>query len=186
MVLHKTKCLRFFMHHVTVADMNTITTCPGCGLRAPSDTQQIDERNNASYACRQLYDELTAYTLSLHDHATDFMHQHAIDAYGAQHAGPHSKPMGLTFALAGLYLAFERGYTGRQVQIAHTRLAGTPKIWPTFTLPHEKAALTVQDVVNAPEDERSATLLAWARVVWQIWASEHAKVAELVRERLHV
>jgi hypothetical protein len=185
-MLHKTTWLRLLIPHVTVAIMKRITTCPGCGLRAPSEIEQIDERSNASYACQQLYSELTVYTLSLHDHATDFMHQHAVDAYGAQHAGPNSKPMGLTFALAGLYLAYERGYTGRQVQIAHTLLARTPKTWPTFTLPREKASLTVQDVVNAPEDERSAMLLAWAEAVWQIWASEHAKVAELVRERLHI
>jgi len=164
--------------------MSKIIMCPGCGLNLPSAEEQLDERYNASYACRQLYGELSAYTLSLRD--ADFIHQLVVDTYAAQHAGANIKPIAITFALVGLYLTFEHNYTGKQVQKAHTLLAGTPKKWPQFGLPEEKASLTVLDVLKTPENERNDMLREWGRAVWSIWESEHTKVAELVRERLTV
>lgn len=164
--------------------MSKIILCPGCGLNLPPAEEQLDERYNASYACRQLYGELSAYTLSLRD--VDFIHQLVVDTYAAQHAGANIKPIAITFALVGLYLTFEHNYTGKQVQKAHTLLAGTPKKWPQFGLPEEKASLTVLDVLKTPENERNDMLREWGRAVWSIWESEHTKVAELVRERLTV
>src|SRR5579859_6068897 len=139
--------------------MSKTMMCPGCGLRLPGAEEQFDDRYNASSACRQLYGELTAYTLSFHD--ADFMHQFAVDTYMAQHAGASVKPIALTFALVGLYLAFEHNYTGKQVQKAHTLLAATPKQWPSFRLPEEKALLTVLDVLNTAEHERNDMLRQW-------------------------
>ena len=46
--------------------------------------------------------ELWAYTLGRGDAA--FVHQHAVDALGAQRADGRTTPMQLTFALVGLYL----------------------------------------------------------------------------------
>ena len=57
-------------------------------------------------------DELYAYTL-LRDRS-EFIHQHAVDAYAAQHIGKETKPIVLAAALIGLYLFTERGYTGRR------------------------------------------------------------------------
>lgn len=156
--------------------------CPGCGLSLPSAEEQLDDRYNVSAACRQLYGELTAYTLSLQD--AEFIHQFAVDTYAAQHAGAQLKPIGLTFALVGLYLACEYNYTGKQVQKAHTLLAATSKQWPRWPLPTEKATLTVLDVLNAPEPERAQALKQWQQAVWQIWAAEQTKVAELVHAHL--
>ena len=164
--------------------MSKTMMCPGCGLILPSVEEQLDDRYNASSACRQLYGELTAYTLSLRD--ADFIQQFAVDTYAAQHAGAVVKPIGITFALVGLYLACEHHYTGRQVQKAHMLLARTPKQWPRFRLPEAKASLTVLDVLNAPEQERNDMLREWAKAVWSSWESEHTKVAEFVQERLHV
>lgn len=158
--------------------------CPGCGLRLPTAEEQLDDRYHASAACRQLYGELTAYTLTLQD--MEFIHQYAVDTYAAQHAGAVVKPITLTFALVGLYLAFERNYSGRQVQRAHMLLAKTAKQWPLWNLPEEKASLTVLDVLNAPEHERPDMLRKWGRTVWKTWESEHTKVADFVQERLNV
>jgi hypothetical protein len=74
--------------------MSKIIMCPGCGLNLPSAEEQLDERYNASYACRQLYGELSAYTLSLRD--VDFIHQLGVDTYAAQHAGANIKPIAIT------------------------------------------------------------------------------------------
>jgi hypothetical protein len=41
--------------------MSKTMMCPGCGLLLPSADGQLDDRYHASSACRQLYDELTAY-----------------------------------------------------------------------------------------------------------------------------
>jgi Family of unknown function (DUF5946) len=176
--------LNFFFPNDRIAHMSRTMMCPGCGLSLPSAEEQLDERYNASYACRQLYGELSAYTLFLQD--VDFLHQFAVDTYTAQHAGAVVKPIALTFALVGLYLAFEHNYTGKQVQKAHTLLVRTPKKWPQFRLPEEKASLTVLDVLKTPEKERNDVLREWGKAVWSIWESEHTKVAELVHERLTV
>lgn len=67
-----------------------------------------------------------------------FHHQLCVDAYGAQHSGGSVRPITAVFALVGLYLAVERGFTGRQVQIAHMKLvkkAGKRTDWPRLEPP---------------------------------------------------
>ena len=66
------------------------------------------------------YHELSAYTQTHGD--LTFIHQHVVDAWAAQHAVEAGKSIGLTFALAGLYLHLERGFSGRQVQRAHMEM----------------------------------------------------------------
>lgn len=44
------------------------------------------------------YHEVCAYTLTRGD--PTFIHQHVVDAWAAQNAGPKSKPIGVFFALA--------------------------------------------------------------------------------------
>ena len=51
---------------------------------------------------RELYHELSAYTLSHPD--PSFIHQYVVDAFAAQTADENTKPIALTFALVGLYL----------------------------------------------------------------------------------
>lgn len=70
---------------------------------------------------QDLYNQLALYTLQLPD--PEFIHQHIVDAFAVQHAGPASKPIAIVFALIGLYLYLEKGFNGRQVQQAHMRLA---------------------------------------------------------------
>jgi hypothetical protein len=67
----------------------------------------------------QAYHELCACTLQ-HPDPQFFIHQFLVDAYAAQTADEQTKPIELVFALAGLYLHIEKGFTGREVQRAHT------------------------------------------------------------------
>lgn len=155
------------------------TTCPGCGLRLPVSDAPADPPANASPECWYLYGEMTAYTVTHGDQA--FIHQHLVDAYGAQHAGEQSKPIGVAFGLIGLYLACEKGYTGRQVQHMHMLLANRSKHWPTFTPPERTGGLTVQDALRTlPGDERDAMLMRWAASVWEAWSPEHERVKALL------
>jgi Family of unknown function (DUF5946) len=152
--------------------------CPGCGVRLPATQAQPDTRYNASAECWQLYGELTVYTLSRG--YVGFIHQLAVDAYGAQHVGERARPIGVAFALIGLYLACERGYSGQQVQHMHMLLARRSKTWPPFTPPPHPGSLTIRDVLQAPPgDKRDAELRRWGQSVWDAWSHEHARVKTL-------
>ena len=130
---------------------------------------------------RDAYNELCAYTLTHGD--LTFIHQHVVDAWAAQHATPESKPIGLTFALAGLYLHVERGLTGREVQLAHMRMAKQKRSWPTFVLPGDRGSITAVDVMRAPEgDERDKAIHAWAESVWRAFSANRPALVTLLAE----
>ncbi len=108
-------------------------------------------------------DELSAYTLTHGD--PDFIHQHVVDAFAAQHATAKSSAIGVAFALIGLYLHLERGYSGRQVQAAHRRLAQQRRQWPAFDPPRDTGELTVIDVMRSPAGaERDRAIEDWCAV----------------------
>lgn len=160
-------------------ESTTSRECPGCGLRLPISDAVADPRFYASPECQGIYGELTGYTVMRGD--AEFIHQHLVDAYAAQHAEAHQRPIGLAFALIGLYLTFEQGATGRQVQHMHMLLANRSKTWPTFPRPPHTGALTVRDVLDAPPgDERDAALRRWAASVWQAWSHERERIAALI------
>jgi hypothetical protein len=127
-----------------------------------------------------VYHELCAYTLQRGD--ATFIHQHVVDAYGAQRATERSKPIGVAFALAGLYLHVERGCTGREVQQAHMRLAREKRSWPTFALPGQRGTVTVSDVMAAPPGPvRDAAIDTWCASVWTAFADHRDAVLAMLR-----
>jgi len=157
-------------------------TCPGCGLRLPLSDAPFDDRFLASPECLALQGELTGYTIADAQTRADdrFIHQHLVDAYAAQHAGGHQPSIRVAFALIGLYLQFERGYSGKQVQHMHVLLARRSSSWPRFTRPTHMGALTVLDVARAqPGEERDAALVRWGNSVWDAWRDEQARVKAL-------
>jgi hypothetical protein len=126
------------------------------------------------------YDDLAFYTLAHPDPA--FIHQLVVDAYAAQAAGPDTKPVRLTFALVGLYLVVEKGFTGRQVQQVHRALAGKRKTWPTFPLPDQRGEITVRQVLAAaPGEARDAMIYRWCASVWEAYGERQEAIRELVR-----
>lgn len=82
---------------------------------------------------QRAYDELYAYTIAHHD--PTFIHQHVVDAIGAQSADESDKPIKLTFSLVGLFLLIEKQFSGKAVQMAHMKLARRKQPWPTFRFP---------------------------------------------------
>jgi len=156
------------------------TVCPGCGLRLPSLGLEPDPRANASAECRNLMNELSYYTLAHGNPA--FIHQHLVDAYGAQHVRLESKStIGAAFALAGLYLAVERGFSGRQVQKMHMLMASKSRVWPRFEPPAYSGPLTVADVVKAqPGPSRDQELMRWCESVWAAWSSQQGRLKAMV------
>lgn len=134
----------------------------------------------ARSAAQAAYDELANYTLT-HGGA-EFIHQHVVDAFAAQHATEATKPITLAFALIGLYLHVERGFTGRQVQRAHAVLAGRSRSWPAFPLPDDRGSITAADVLAAPAGpDRDRAIDAWCAAVWSAYAEAAPAVAALAR-----
>jgi hypothetical protein len=128
---------------------------------------------------QQAYDELQCYTLARGDQA--FIHQHAVDAWAAQHADERTKPIALTFALVGLYLHLERGFTGRQVQRVHMLLARQKRSWPSFVLPRERGAITASQVIAVPAGpQRDQAIDAWCASVWDAFCDSQRAVAALL------
>ena len=123
--------------------------------------------------------ELSYNTLAHSDPA--FIHQHLVDTYGAQHVRQTKSTIGTAFALAGLYLAIERGFTGRRVQKMHMRMAAASKQWPRFEPPEDVGPLTVADVLKVePGPARDQQLVRWCASVWAAWSSEQKRIREMV------
>jgi hypothetical protein len=128
---------------------------------------------------REAYDALCAWSWTRGDAA--FIHQHIVDAFAAQQADEHTKPIAVTFALVGLYLFLEKGWNGREVQRAHMTLAARKRPWPAFTLPPDRGAMTAADVLRAAEGPaRETAIRDWCASVWSAFAGDHAVVVELL------
>lgn len=129
--------------------------------------------------------ELTYYTLEHAQRDPRFIHQHAVDAWAAQKADKHSKPIQVAFALIGLHLYLTEGYSGTEVQMAHVLLAKQGVEWPPFEPPTERGEITVVDVVRAaPGLARDRMIGLWARSVWEAWRPVHVQIAALCRAHL--
>jgi uncharacterized protein DUF5946 len=127
------------------------------------------------------YNELCAYTLMHGD--PSFIHQHVVDAYMAQHADERTKPIGLTFALVGLFLHIERKFTGRQVQRAHMQLARKKQAWPSFALPADRGTMTAGDVIAVSAGPaRDNAIHEWSAIVWNAFIGSRDAVADLLRK----
>ena len=97
--------------------------------------------------------------------------------------GYQTKPITLTFALIGLCLHVDYGFSGGQVQRAHMALARHRRGWPSFQLPVDRGVLTVADVVVRPEGQaRDEAIDRWCASVWTAYKETHPAVVALLRE----
>lgn len=125
------------------------------------------------------YDELQCYTLSRGD--AEFVHQHVVDAWTAQHADAATKPIGLAFALIGLCLCVEWGVAGRTVQRVHMALARPGREWPRFPLPLDRGTIRATHVLEAPPGAaRNEAIHRWCASVWSAYSESHDAVAGLL------
>lgn len=132
-----------------------------------------------------LFDELSFYTLARA--RSEFIHQLAIDTFTAQHATASTKPIAVVFALLGLYLHAERGFTGLEIQRVHMRLAPLRLPWPVLPLPERHADLTVADMLAAePGPTRDAMIRRWCVAEWQVWIDSRAAIAHLLKTQLDI
>ena len=130
---------------------------------------------------QEMFDELCFYTLA--HPSPEFIHQNAVDAFAAQLADESTKNIKIVFALVGLYLTLERGYTGRQVQRVHMQLAARRKDWPRPELPLARGEITVADVLKADAgEERDRVIQEWCAAVWEPYEGSRALVRDLLKQ----
>ena len=127
----------------------------------------------------QDYHELYVYTME----RPGFILQHVVDANLAQRCDATGKPISIVFALVGLYLHLERGFSGAQVQQAHITLGKRKRDWPRIALPDARGRLTPADVMAAPAGpERDAAIDSWCESVWAEFQGSRDLIVELLRE----
>ncbi len=131
-------------------------------------------------ANREAYENLCYYTLAQRDPA--FIHQHVVDAFAAQDSSEEDKPIRLTFALVGLYLHVERGFLGKEVQLAHMKLARKKQTWPTLARPEDRGAINAATVLAAPRDDRDKLIDAWCESVWEAFSDGHDTIKKLLAD----
>jgi hypothetical protein len=128
----------------------------------------------------EAYHELCAYTLTHGD--SKFIHQHVVDAFAAQNANQDTKPIALTFALVGLFLRVEKGFSGREVQRAHQYLARAKRVWPSFPLPHSRGSMTALDVMGYEAGiDRDRAIYEWCAGVWEAFCIADEQTVATVR-----
>lgn len=128
---------------------------------------------------RAAYDELYVYTMG----RPRFILQHVVDAFAAQIADEDSKPIGVVFALVGLYLHVEKQSDGRQVQRVHMHLGRRKRDWPIVNLPGNRGRMTASDVLAAPAGaERDKAIDDWCQCVWAAFSGNRPMVIALLRE----
>ena len=133
----------------------------------------------------ELYNQLAYYTLSHPD--PSFLHQHVVDAYAAQYASENSKTIQIVFALVGLYLYLEKGFSGRMVQKAHMQLAKRRRNWDRPALPPDRGAIGIVEVLAAaPGEPRDLLIGEWCRSVWNSWQTERDQIVSLVGNELDI
>ena len=129
------------------------------------------------------FDTLSFYTMAHPD--PGFIHQHVVDAYGAQTADRNTKPIRVVYALVGLYLMLEKGFTGKQVQSAHLALSRYKAQLPEITIPDFKGSITIEDVLKAQEGiSRDKMIQKWCESVWEAYKEAHPSIKSYVGSRL--
>jgi hypothetical protein len=157
--------------------------CPGCGLSAAPGGIPLDRPLNASPECWSLHAEVIGFEL-LHPTLAGRCHQLTVDAYGAQHAGPPTGYVYVSYSLVGLYLALERGWSGTDIRALHQRMGHPDPSWPLFQRPLLTAGVTIADVAEAGArvgsvEGHAASVERWAKSVWSSWADQRAVVIGL-------
>ena len=125
------------------------------------------------------FNELSFYSMS-HPNREYFIHQHVVDAYQAQISNSETKPIAVIFALLGLYLYLEKGFTGREVQLMHMKIAkNKPVVWPKVVFPGRRGEITIQDVLKLESSEDKDTMIRnWCESVWNAYAESQQTVRD--------
>jgi len=131
-------------------------------------------------AVHSAYEQLYVYSATRGRET--FILQLVVDAYGAQIATNETKPIALVFALVGLFLHVEKGFTGLQVQRVHMQLGRKKHQWPAIILPTHRGDITALEMLNVSEGpERDAAISEWCHSVWQAYRDNRSTIIDLLQ-----
>jgi len=156
---------------------DTVTSCPGCGIRLPASRGPVHRYLESSAACWEVFGRILAKEFG--DPTYWPPHTLTVDTYAAQHPGtegPHTTHSA-AFHLMGLCMVVERGMDASRA--AWMRQRATPIHKELFWLepPASMGAVTVLNVVEAATAEDHARLVReWAMGVWSAWSAHHEVV----------
>jgi hypothetical protein len=146
--------------------------CEGCGLVVDGGTN----------GCQSLFDELRGGQIVA---STYQMQRLTVDTYCMQHPDRYCvSAKSLAAHLTGLCWALEYSGHPSGPKALQRWLDGRPRIEKP-ELPPFRGALTVADVIGAPDPvERAAAILRWARTTWEAYSDLHALARHWVEEAL--
>ncbi|HUP78608.1 MAG TPA: DUF5946 family protein [Pirellula sp.] len=106
--------------------------------------------------------------------------EYVVAACGAQEASPQDKPIRLVSSLIGLYLHVERGFSGREIQLAYMKLGRRKQAWPKLSIPVNRSTINAETVLKAPIQERDSRIHEWCCSVWQAFVSHRDAIKRLL------
>jgi len=115
----------------TVHTDHKTTICPDAGFVLPDRHLDPPDRFNASGECWQLFSDLSCYTVSKTGPGV-YPPVRGGCIRGTARRGK-TRNITVIFGLIGLYLALEKGYTGKQVQCSHADCPGAERLAPVGT-----------------------------------------------------
>lgn len=150
--------------------------CPGCRAQVPDVTGPTHAYIGAAPGCWEAYTVLLGswYTAAPARHGAPL----AVDVYAVQHPGVPGRRSSQSVALhlTALCAVLERGLEPPRVTPLLQRMASVlPRpIYPWLAPPDDPGAVTVLDVVAAPDPAAAgAVVWQWAHGVWDAWAEHH-------------
>ncbi len=160
-------------------------TCPGCGARffAGSAVLGGHDHYDTSPECWHAYGRLTSF-IAEHPEELAVWQQTAVDAFTLQHLRDSMPAIKQAFALNGLFMVFELGFTGLQARAAHGHLAETVRTWPTYERRDDVGDMTASDVSISSVDHCADDMASWGRTVWDAWGDVHDEVADATDRQL--
>ena len=154
-----------------------MSACPSCGVTAEDSGDPAPEEHVASAACWAVYGQVLARSYT--DPAYRAVHQIAVDAYTAQHAGGTSRRevQAVALCLMTLCLFVEDGVDPAMGPALHKRMVAHRPEFSWLAPPRQNHLMTVGDVLTASDADQHCRLVReWGRQVWQAWAPHHATV----------
>jgi len=161
------------------------TVCPGCGLALSARPEAPKHAYyGASAECWALNGELLAREFQ--DPARFPVHQLSVDTYAVQHPGvPERRSIqSVGLHLMTLCLILEDGADPLHGPRLHKRFLGRPAFhW--LEPPQPNGHLTVAYPLRSQSwEEHRDTVHAWARDVWDAWATHHHTIRSWIEQSL--
>jgi hypothetical protein len=106
------------------------------------------------------------------------VHMLAVDVYMAQHPGTPGRQAAQSawVHLVGLCLVLEHDFDVVMSARAKARLAAPDAAFVWLEPPASLGAVTVLDVLAAPDADGAAAVWRWAESVWTAWTAHHAVI----------